>query len=391
MITPTTFTEADETAMRRAISLAKKGCYSAHPNPMVGCVLMQGDVVIGEGCHLIAGQAHAEVNAMDNAISKSRSISGATAYVTLEPCCHYGRTPPCVESLIEYGVAKVIVGCLDTNPLVSGDGVKRLQAANISILVGCLENECRLLNRGFFKRVSSGLPYIRVKLAMSLDGRTAMQSGESKWITGVEARLDVQKLRARSGAIITGIGTVTTDDPALTVRVETWDEKPNDPVLQPLKVILDSALKTPLTAKILCEPSKCLIICLDGAYAEDKFQALQALDVEVISLQSQEDSQSIPLKAVLALLAEKDINDVMIEAGSQLSGAFIQAGLVDELWVYIAPILMGKSARALFDIDLLKMADKYCFEFDEVSQLGRDLRVIGRNIRINHDLDAAPC
>ncbi len=391
MITPTMFTQADETAMRRAISLAKRGCYSAHPNPMVGCVLMQGDMLIGEGCHLVAGQAHAEINAIDDAIAKKHSISGATAYVTLEPCCHYGRTPPCVESLIEHGVARVIVGCLDINPLVSGEGVKRLQVANIPVSVGCLENECRLLNQGFFKRGSTGLPYVRVKSAMSLDGRTAMQSGESKWITGVEARLDVQKLRARSGAIITGIGTVMADDPALTVRVESWDEKPSDPVLQPLRVVLDSTLKIPLTAKIFCEPNTCLIICLDDAYAKDKFQALQALGVEVISLQSQEGSQSIPLKSVLAFLAEKGVNDVMIEAGNQLSGAFIQEGLVDELWVYIAPILMGKSARPLFDIDLLKMANKYCFEFDEVSQLGGDLRVIGRNIRIHHDLDTAPC
>ena len=341
--------------MKRAIALAQNGLYSTRPNPNVGCVIVKNDKIIGEGFHPKAGQPHAEVFALRQAGEDAR---GATAYVTLEPCAHYGRTPPCAKGLVEAGVARVVVACSDPNPLVAGKGVAILKEAGISVEVGICEKEAQQLNKGFLKAMATGIPYVRLKVASSLDGRTAMTSGESKWITGSKARLDVQHWRAISGAVITGIETVLADDCLLNVR-ELIDANVEQ-IVQPKRVILDRKGRLPLTAKILQTPETVMVM---GPFRPE-LAALGVIQLEVQSLAS-----------LLKTLKDFQIYDVLIEAGATLSTAFLQENLVDELISYVAPTFLGQSARAMFNAEFSSMAEQLRFKLEGVTQLGDDIRL----------------
>jgi diaminohydroxyphosphoribosylaminopyrimidine deaminase/5-amino-6-(5-phosphoribosylamino)uracil reductase len=363
----------DARMMARAIVLARRGLYTTDPNPRVGCVLVQDGRIVGEGYHRRAGEPHAERNAIDAAGERA---SGATAYVTLEPCCHHGRTPPCTDALLEAGVARVVVGMEDPNPMVRGKGLARLQAAGIEITTGVLEGDARALNPGFEQRMRGGLPYVRCKLAASLDGRTAMASGESKWITSDDARRDVHRLRARSSAVITGIGTVLADDPHLNVRLgpeefsALWpDELPR----QPLRVVVDSGLRMPLDARMLRLPGATLIAtCEQSPKAIARANAVGA-EVRVFPADAQ---GRVDLRLLLTYLAEREINEVLIEAGPTLAGAAMELGLVDELVLYLAPHLMGNAARGLFHLPGIE-------RMDQRLMLGiRDMRRVGSDLRL---------
>ncbi|MBF0470925.1 MAG: bifunctional diaminohydroxyphosphoribosylaminopyrimidine deaminase/5-amino-6-(5-phosphoribosylamino)uracil reductase RibD [Gammaproteobacteria bacterium] len=348
--------------MARAVALARKGLYSSDPNPRVGCILVKQGAIIGEGFHLRAGEAHAEINALRQAGAQAR---GATAYVTLEPCSHHGKTPPCSEALIAAGIDELYMAMEDPNPLVRGRGKKALQDHGITVHSGLLAAEAEALNPGFVMRMRSGRPFVRCKLAMSVDGRTAMASGESQWITGAAARKDLQQLRARSSAIITGIGTVLKDDPQLTVRLQGASR-------QPLRVILDPRLSTPPGAKILQPPGEVLIVTASN---EPRVaEPLTALGVEVVQLAQGRDRIDLP--ALMALLAEREMNELHLETGATLSGAFLRAGLIDELILYIAPKLMGDSARGLFHTPgLEKMADAVNLNIEDIRAVGSDWRL----------------
>ncbi len=343
--------------MRRAIELARLGQYSTKPNPNVGCVIVKDAQLLGEGYHPRAGQPHAEVFALRQAGEQAR---GATAYVTLEPCAHYGRTPPCAKALVDAGVAKVVVACPDPNPLVAGKGVQILKDAGIQVDVGVAEAEARQLNLGFLKAMATGMPYVRLKVASSLDGRTAMASGESKWITGTSARADVQHWRAISAAVLTGIDTVLADDCLLNVRhLEGVDDIHS--VVQPKRIILDRQGRLPLSAQILQQPETVMVM---GPYRAE----LAALGV--LQLESQ------PLATLLAQLVQQyQIYDVLVEAGATLSTAFLQEGWVDEVISYVAPTLLGRSARAMFNAEFEQMAEQLRFKLCDVTQLGDDVRL----------------
>lgn len=343
--------------MRRAIELARLGQYSTKPNPNVGCVIVKDAQLLGEGFHPRAGQPHAEVFALRQAGEQAR---GATAYVTLEPCAHYGRTPPCAKALVDAGVAKVVVACPDPNPLVAGKGVQILKDAGIQVEVGVAEAEARQLNLGFLKAMATGMPYVRLKVASSLDGRTAMASGESKWITGTAARADVQHWRAISAAVLTGIDTVLADDCLLNVRhLEGVDDIHS--VVQPKRIILDRQGRLPLSAQILQQPETVMVM---GPYRAE----LAALGV--LQLEPQ------PLATLLAQLVQQhQIYDVLVEAGATLSTAFLQEGWVDEVISYVAPTLLGRSARAMFNAEFEQMAEQLRFKLCDVTQLGDDVRL----------------
>lgn len=346
----------DQYWMQQAIELAKRGLYSTKPNPNVGCVIVKDDQLIGEGFHPKAGQPHAEVFALREA---GEHAQGATAYVTLEPCAHYGRTPPCAEALVKAQVKKVVVACPDPNPLVAGKGVQILKNAGIEVEIGICEDLAAQLNQGFLKAMSTGMPYVRLKVASSLDGRTAMASGESKWITGSAARQDVQHWRAISGAVITGIETVIADDCQLNVR--SLHNVDIETVAQPKRVILDRRGRLPLTAKILENPETVMVM---GRYRQE------LADLGVIQLEIQ------PLKTLLQTLSKQyQIYDVLVEAGATLSTAFLQEGLVDEMISYVAPTLLGQSARAMFNADFEYMAQQLRFKLLDVTQLDQDIRL----------------
>ena len=346
----------DQIWMRRAIELARQGQYSTKPNPNVGCVIVKDGVVVGDGFHPKAGQPHAEVFAMRQAGKQAR---GATAYVTLEPCAHYGRTPPCAKGLVEAGLAKVIVACPDPNPLVAGKGVQILKDAGIEVEVGICEDEAHPLNDGFLKAMATRMPYVRLKIASSLDGRTAMASGESKWITGIEARQDVQHWRAISGGVITGIETVLADDCQLNVRSLNGIDDISR-IVQPKRIILDRQGRLPLTAKILENPKTVMVM---GPYRQE------LADLGVTQLEIQ------PLKVLLQYLVQQhQIYDVLVEAGATLSTAFLQAGLVDELISYVAPTLLGQTARSMFNAEFSRMAEQLRFKLQDVTRLGDDVR-----------------
>ncbi len=336
----------DTTFMMRAVTLARRGLYTTQPNPRVGCIIVKNNQVIAEGFHARAGEAHAEIHALQQ-LTTVEDAKGATAYITLEPCCHTGKTPPCTDALIQAGIARVVYGMQDPNPLVSGKGIACLKAANIDVNGPLLEDEVRTLNPGFIKRMQSGMPFVRCKLAMSLDGRTAMASGESQWITGEAAREDVQQLRAQSCAIITGINTILQDDPALTVRSEQLPETAK--IKQPLRVVLDRQQRMPTQAKILQQAGDTLVI-----------------------------QHSNDLHAVLKMLADKPCNEVLIEAGATLAGAFVQQGLVDELIIYMAPTLLGSSARPLLQLPLDTMSDQIKLHIAEIHQVGCDWRITAK-------------
>lgn len=360
--------------MARALRLARRGLYTTHPNPRVGCVLVRDGKLVGEGYHQRAGGPHAEPNALRAAGAAAR---GATAYVTLEPCCHQGRTPACTDALIEAGVSRVVAAMQDPNPLVAGGGFERLRRAGIEVVQDVMKAEAEALNPGFIKRMQSGRPYVRCKLAMSLDGRTAMASGESKWITAAAARLDVQRLRARSDAILTGIGTVLADDPALNVRIETGltgDNGQEELHWQPLRIVLDSRMRMPASAKMVSLAGNTLVVCCrDNANRA----ALESAGVEVQLLPG--DADRIDLTALLDELGRRQINELLIEAGPTLAGGFLAAGLVDELVIYVAPHIMGSTARGLFLLPGLKrMEQRINLDITDLRMVGKDLRVIAK-------------
>ncbi|NBC46633.1 MAG: bifunctional diaminohydroxyphosphoribosylaminopyrimidine deaminase/5-amino-6-(5-phosphoribosylamino)uracil reductase RibD [Gammaproteobacteria bacterium] len=359
--------------MGRAVQLAERGRYTTDPNPRVGCVLAHGDRIVGEGWHRRAGEPHAERLAIDAAGPAAR---GATAYVTLEPCCHHGRTPPCTDALLAAGVSRVLVGMEDPNPIVHGRGLERMRAAGVEVVTGVLEGPCRALNPGFDKRMGLGLPFVRVKSAASLDGRTAMASGESRWITSEAARTDVQWLRAGASAIVTGVGTVLADDPSLNVRLAPTlipALAPDEPVRQPLRVIVDSHLRTPLDATLLQLPGATLIATLVSD--PRRIAAATSAGAEVW-VGPADAAGRVDLEALLRYLAEREINEVLIEAGPTLAGAAVQQGLVDELVLYLAPHLMGSAARGLFELaGVDRMADRLPLELIDVRAVGPDLRL----------------
>ncbi len=366
----------DSRYMQRAIELAKGGLYSASPNPRVGCVLVRDGMIIGEGFHLRPGEGHAEVNALA-AIADSGDARGATAYVTLEPCNHTGRTSPCSEALVRAGITRVVLAMQDPYPQVAGKGMETLRAAGISVDCGLLEAEARALNPGFLKRFEHGLPWVRLKLAMSLDGRTAMASGESQWITGPAARSDVQRLRARSCAIVSGVDSVVMDKASLTVRADELGLPNGDEIAtrQPLRVVLDSRLRLPADAGILKQPGHTLVVAASG-YDSEQRQALEAVGAEVLVMTGA-DGQ-VNLAALLKELAKRDCNEVMVETGATLAGAFWQSGLVDQLHVYMAPTLLGSEARPLMRLPFSQMDQQQRLLIDSIEPVGEDWRIDAR-------------
>jgi diaminohydroxyphosphoribosylaminopyrimidine deaminase/5-amino-6-(5-phosphoribosylamino)uracil reductase len=367
------FTGEDHRFMAHAMRLAERGMYTTDPNPRVGCVLVRDGRQVGEGWHRKAGEPHAERLALAQAGADAR---GATAYVTLEPCAHHGRTPPCADALIAAGVTRVIAAMRDPNPLVAGKGLAKLNEAGVETRVGLLEADATALNPGFLQRMRHGRPYLRCKLAMSLDGRTAMGSGESQWITGEEARRDVQLLRARSSAILTGVGTVLADDPSLNVRLMAQGlagVERDDDLRQPLRVVLDTRLRTGPRARMLRLPGDTLIICGDGAPVETEYE-LRGAGADVARLPQL--GGRLDLAKVMGLLADRGINELLVETGPTLAGNLLQAGLVDELVVYVAPHLMGHAARGLVCLPGLERMDQRIeLALRAVRQVGRDLRL----------------
>ncbi len=357
------WTERDYAYMAEALRLAERGIYSTDPNPRVGCVLVAAGEIVGKGWHVRAGQAHAEVNALAQAGSLSH---GATAYVTLEPCSHQGRTGPCAQALIQAGVVEVVVAMQDPNPLVSGNGVERLTDAGIRVRTGLLSAQAKALNPGFVKRMSTGRPYVRIKMAMSLDGRTAMASGESQWITGPEARADVQRLRARSSVVLTGSGTVLSDNPEMTVRDQSLQTE--DGVLrQPMRAVVDWSGKLSGEEKFFSNTAKVLRFCSTD-------DAKMPSWVESVELRSAGCEQPL-LDEVLAVLAEQECNEVLVEAGAVLTGAFVAQRCWDECVVYIAPKLMGSLARPLFDLGLDSMNEAHGLKLTDMRMVGDDIRL----------------
>ncbi len=362
-------TQLDSRMMARALQLARRGQYSAMPNPHVGCVLVRDGHVIGEGFTCPAGGNHAEIEALQAA----GDASGATAYVTLEPCSHRGKTGPCADALVQAGVARVVVAVSDPNPLVSGRGLERLRAAGVAVDCGLMESEARAVIPGYIARMTRGRGRVRAKLAMSLDGRTAMASGESQWITGAAARRDVQRLRAMSCAIVTGIGTVLADNCALTVRPGELGLEPEAAQLaagrQPLRVVLDSRLQTPLDAKVL-DGGAPTLLCHDQAV--DVPESILAAEARCLALHR--DAAGLDLAGLMGELAAQQCNEILVESGPRLVGALLQAGLLDELVVYIAPALLGDRARPLLELPLQAMSEKVQLSWEDVRKVGTDWR-----------------
>lgn len=349
---------ADQAHLAEAIELAKRGLYTTTPNPRVGCVIARGDQVLGRGWHQWAGQDHAEVRALKDA---GGDTAGATAYVSLEPCSIHGRTPPCADALAAAGIKRVVVGALDPNPRVNGNGLKQLKAAGIAVDLANDEG-AQDLNLGHRQRMALGRPWVRVKMAASLDGRTAMASGESQWITGPAARQDVQHWRARSCAVITGIGTVLADDPKLNVRDDRFAS--DGRLRQPLRVIVDSRLRSPAPAQILQAPGAALIAHAGAASADHpKAECLPC------------GTEQVDLAQLLTRLADRECNEVLVEAGPTLAGAFLKEGLCDELILYLAPRFLGAEARPLLDLPFERLEQALVGEITEVERLGRDLRL----------------
>ncbi|HEY9254193.1 MAG TPA: bifunctional diaminohydroxyphosphoribosylaminopyrimidine deaminase/5-amino-6-(5-phosphoribosylamino)uracil reductase RibD [Stenotrophomonas sp.] len=357
------FTAADHLHLAQALRLAELGAWTTRPNPMVGCVIVRDGAVVGEGWHQRAGGPHAEIFALRQAGEGAR---GATAYVTLEPCAHHGRTPPCALALIEAGVARVVAAMRDPFPQVNGGGFDLLRAAGIAVQSGLMEAQARELNHGFFSRIERGRPWLRLKYGMSLDGRTAMADGESKWITGPAARADVQRWRARAGAILTGAGTVMADDPSLTVRLDAGAE-----YLPPLRVVLDPRLRSLDRAKVREGDAPTLYL-----HAADVAPPART-DAEFAAIPLRGDG--LDLEAVLALLAGRGVNEVQVEAGAVLGGAFLRAGLVDEVLLYQAPTLLGDHARPLLaGLGIERMDQRLSLRLHDLRQVGEDLRLLLR-------------
>ena len=359
------FSAADHEYMTRALRLAGQGLYTTMPNPRVGCVIVKDGSIIGEGAHARAGEPHAEVLALRAAGEAAR---GADVYVTLEPCSHYGRTPPCADALILAGVRRVVAAMQDPNPRVAGSGLANLTARGIQTASGLMEAQARELNPGFMSRMTRGRPFVRSKIAASLDGRTALANGISQWITGEAARADVQHWRARSCAILTGISTVIADNPAMTVRLPELIEKKQGK--QPVRVVVDSRLKISLQAKILAD-SHVLI-----AYADDpqsRAESLRQAGAQLLQLPDAEGQVS--LEALMQALAEREINEVMVEAGPSLNGSLLQLNLIDEFLMYYAPMLLGDAAKGMYAMRLIEMQQRKPLEILDVRQIGGDIRL----------------
>ncbi|MFD1123555.1 bifunctional diaminohydroxyphosphoribosylaminopyrimidine deaminase/5-amino-6-(5-phosphoribosylamino)uracil reductase RibD [Methylophilus flavus] len=359
------WTTQDFEWMTQALRQAGRGLYTTSPNPHVGCVIVKNGQLIGEGAHLRAGEPHAEVHALRHA---GINAKGATAYVTLEPCSHYGRTPPCAHALVEAGVGRVVIAMQDPNPQVAGKGIAYLQAHGIAVSAGLLEAQALALNPGFVLRMTQQRPYVRVKVAASLDGKTALANGVSQWITSPAARRDVHHWRARSCAMLTGIGTVLHDDPSLTVR-EVESHR------QPLRVIVDSQLRIPLTAKVLQQGHALIAYATASTNAlEDKLARLHTMGVQTLALPN--GAGQVDLSALLQKLAEKQINEVMVEAGAVMNGALLQTGLVDELLLYYAPKLMGAAGAGMFALpEYTTMSQSLALNIVDVRHFDQDIRI----------------
>jgi diaminohydroxyphosphoribosylaminopyrimidine deaminase/5-amino-6-(5-phosphoribosylamino)uracil reductase len=368
-------TSADYPFMAQALRLAERGLYTTMPNPRVGCVLVKNGEVVGEGWHVRAGEGHAEVNAIAAAGENAR---GATAYVTLEPCSHTGKTGPCSHALVDAGVARVVFAMEDPNPLVAGRGLEYVRDAGIQVDGPLLEDDARALNPGFIKRMERKLPFVRCKMGMSLDGRTAMASGESQWVTGKKARGDVQRLRARSCAIVSGINSVLMDNSSLTVRLEELDlpNAPDAAAKQPLRVILDSTLRLSRKAKILAQETPILLVHNGSAGNADKLNDWPA-HVELLALpaSSSIDAGRINLNALLTELAKRQCNEILVEAGATLAASFLRRGLLDEVIIYMAPKLLGSNARPLFDLPLNTMSSALPLKISDMRAVGTDWRI----------------
>ncbi len=362
------FSADDHRWMAEALRLAEAGLYTTDPNPRVGCVVVADGARIGGGYHLAAGGPHAEVHALREAGERAQ---GATAYVTLEPCSHHGRTPPCCEALIKAGVSRVVVALEDPNPEVAGQGLERLRAAGITVETGLLREQSERLNPGFLKRMRDGLPYVRLKMAQSLDGRTAMDSGESQWITGAAAREDVQRLRGRSSAIMTGVGTVLADNPGLDLRLEIT------PPRQPLRVVLDPQAQTPPQARILNLPGAVLMVVGEGATIPQGWSECSGVEWMEFPLQA----GRFPFEPLLRALAARGINELHVEAGATLAGALMEQQWVDQLVIYTAPVLLGSTARPLFHLPLERMAQRLRLTITDLRQLGKDLRITAEPVK----------
>lgn len=355
--------------MARAVQLAGRGWYTSAPNPRVGCVLVRDGQVIGEGWHVRAGEPHAEIRALRDAQSRNHVTAGATAYVTLEPCSHHGRTPPCADALIEARVTRVVLGAQDPNPAVDGRGMQRLREAGIEVVTGVAVGACEQLNPGFNQRMQTGRPRLRVKLAMTLDGRTAAADGSSQWITGARARADVHRLRAESGAVMVGSGTVLADDPSLSVRLDgDWP--------QPLRVVLDSRLRTPTDARMLGQPGTTRI------YTACKADSTQWLTLETAGAalaQMPADMQGLRIEPVLDHLGKLQINDVLVEAGATLAGSLAAQRLVDEYIIYMAPQFLGDMGRGLLRLPgVQSLQQRIDLRIEDISPVGNDWRILAR-------------
>ncbi|MDX5434113.1 MAG: bifunctional diaminohydroxyphosphoribosylaminopyrimidine deaminase/5-amino-6-(5-phosphoribosylamino)uracil reductase RibD [Halomonas sp.] len=367
----------DAAWMARALQLARRGLYTTHPNPRVGCVLVKNHRLIGEGWHVRAGEPHAEIHALRMAGEAARR---ATAYVTLEPCSHHGRTGPCAVALIEAGIQRVVVAVQDPNPEVAGRGIAMLREAGIEVEVGLLEEEARKLNAGFISRMTRQRPFVRLKMAMSLDGRTAMQSGESQWITGPHAREDVQRLRASASAVMTGVDSIIFDNSRLTVRASQLglDDAEAIAARQPLRVVVDTQLRLPQAAACLREPGRTLVATVPG-HEPQRRTRLEAAGAEVVVLRAGDDGR-VDLSALMRYLAEQElVNEVLLETGATLAGAMLDAGLVDEMQLFVAPTLLGGEARPLFALPgLTRMAQQRPLEILDIRAVGRDWRITAR-------------
>ncbi len=359
----------DYERMSRALQLAAKGLYSTKPNPRVGCVIVKNQKVVGEGFHLLSGEPHAEIHALQQA---GRDAENSNVYVTLEPCSHQGQTPPCADALIEARVKKVFIGMTDPNPEVSGQGIKKLQAAGIEVFFDLLKKESMALNPGFIKRMTEGLPWVTCKLAMSLDGRTSMSSGESQWITSSASREDVHRLRARSCAILTGSGTILADNPSLTARLDQFKAANDRLIVQPHRVVLDTYLKIPLEAKLLHQSG--FVLIFHASDDQQKILALEATSATLIKINI--INGKLDLHAVLQHLAGIGVNEVLVEAGSILAGSFLEQNLADEFLIYMASHIMGDSAHGLFHLpDLQQMQQRIPLHIKDICPIGNDWRI----------------
>jgi len=358
------FSSADHVYMSLALQLAEKGLYGTSPNPRVGCVIARDGHMVGSGWHERAGQPHAEINALNVA---GAAAQGSTAYVTLEPCSHHGRTPPCAEALIKAGITRLVAAMQDPNPLVAGGGCALLKQAGIEVEIGLMEAEAKTLNIGFIARMARKRPWVRMKIAASLDGKTALNNGTSQWITGEAARRDGHRLRARSCAVLTGIGTVLADDPQLTVRhVDTFR--------QPLRVVVDRNLEIPIEARVLRNGRE---LIFTATASEGKIVALRDVGAHAIVLPDENDN--VDLIRMMQMLADFEINEVLVEAGSKLNGSLLNAGLVDELVIYLAPYLIGDAARGMLKLpELTDLAEKRALKICDLRTIGPDIRVIAR-------------